>query len=178
MSLGGPVASRCIDSAGTVIRGFGRQVVPELMDVLEAVVSGPITSELIEWVRTPVNQQVDGMANGLGRQIDELRTTGGFKGAAARLERVASEVKRDIDIELGKAELRLRAAGPFASPALETTCSVPRTPKYNLLVSGARATWSGSPVTFTLDRVLEHTDPEVKHQLSGLGEAEISVMGK
>lgn len=172
--LGGPVASRCIDSAGTAIRDFGRQVLPELTELLEIVVGGPITVEEIEWIRTTVNQQVDGMASGLARQIDEMKTTGGFKGAAVRLERLGAEAKRDIDIDLEKAKLRSRGARYSAPPALDTKAAVRRTPKYNLLVSGSRATWSGSPVTFPQDRVFEHTDPEVVRQLSGFGEAAIN----
>ena len=88
---------------------------------------------------------------GLGGQIDALRTTAGLKGNAARLERFGVEATRDVDIALSHVELGLPKA-----------LARPLRPMYQLLVSSAEDAWNGSPITFARDRVFAYTDADVK----------------
>ena len=147
--LGGPVARRCIEVAGARIKSFADAAASELVAALTR--GGVLHRESVQWVRATVNEQVDTLVQGLGGQIDALRTTAGLKGNAARLERFGVEAKRDVDIALSHVELDLPKA-----PAR------PVRPMYQLLVSSAEHAWNGSPITFARDRVFAYTDADVK----------------
>jgi hypothetical protein len=147
--LGGPVAHRCIEVAGGKIKSFGDAATSDLLAALTR--GGFLHRESAQWVRATVNAQVDTLVQGLGAQIDALRTTAGLKRNATRLERFALEAKRDVDIAVSHVELGLPKA-----PAR------PLRPMYQLLVSSAEYAWNGSPIIFARDRVFAYTDADVK----------------
>jgi hypothetical protein len=64
--LGGPVLTRCGTAAATLIKSFGAGVVPELLSVLNDVCAGLPQPDALEWVRTTVQAQIEGLVTGLG----------------------------------------------------------------------------------------------------------------
>lgn len=114
--MGGPVATRCLDAARKCILQFESRIVPELLDIMSDLAGGRTPpSDALQWVRTSVNQQIDSLVAGFGKRIDELRTAGRVQGNTERLRQAGEQAKRDMEIELGKAEIRSRLVS--ASPA-------------------------------------------------------------
>ena len=164
--LGGPVLLRCGTAAETSIKSFGAQVVPELLSVLEDVCGGPPAAEALDWMRATVQFQIDSLATGLGGQIDGLKTGAGVKGAAKRIEPAGITAKRDVEIAVGRAELRSRRTRPAA--AVPPVARVAEVAMYSLLVSGQPSAWSGTPFRLGKERFLEFTDSELKKTLGSL----------
>jgi hypothetical protein len=114
--MGGPVFTRSRDAADEAIRRFGARIVPELLEILRDVYGGTPPLDAIQWIRETVNQDVDNLTDGLGGQIDSLKTVASIKGARERLQPSGFQVKRDMEIELAKVEIRARLVHPVPTP--------------------------------------------------------------
>lgn len=93
--VGGPVFVLCCEAAEGLLRRFGARAIPELLEVLrDASGTGTPRPDALAWLRENVTAHVNGLADGFGQAVDELRTTGGMRGGRERLEAASFGVKR------------------------------------------------------------------------------------
>jgi hypothetical protein len=94
--------------ASQAIAKFGQSLRADALDLFRKVYGSP-SLDALNWLRTSMAEQVDRLAEGLGRQIDEQRARDHVPaGSVKALKRQTLIVKRDSDIEIGILELQAR----------------------------------------------------------------------
>lgn len=109
------------ENADRAIKTFGTRLTSELFQLFRDV-HGTLSPDVLHWIRETVGREVDGLVRGLGGQIDERRLRMSVPpGAVEALRRTGAAVLRDLDIEIGKLEVRARFLRPHVAGRPEPT---------------------------------------------------------
>ena len=129
----GMVLSQCEQLSAKLIREFGASVVPDLFDLVKSAGGDPPPPEALQWLRDTVDRYVASLVRGhTERAVEQRRNMKvADRGAGHEAEMAGREVLRDLDIELGKLELRARAVHPPAQAAVRGIA------KYDVFISHA-----------------------------------------
>jgi TIR domain len=120
-------AAGTLNSGGTVksverlaaetIASMGSDVISDLLKFFQAVYGTDIPLEVLGWTREMALRYVDGAVKGYTDRLAEERRRLNIPVEIRELGRAGQEARRDIDIELGKLELRARLMRPPTPPA-------------------------------------------------------------
>lgn len=119
MGQSGAVLAQTESLSGRLIREFGAAVVPELFELLEAACGDPPPPEALAWLRKTIDDYTTSLVKGHKERAAEQRRRMHVSdsGAGHEAEIAGRGVLRDLDIALGKMELRARMVHPPAEAA-------------------------------------------------------------